>query len=73
MTLAFSGCEESSEKYDQAVRDLEQGSYEYARTGFEECYTEGVLPVRSARGAGIACLRLENYEDAIRWFTEALG
>jgi len=73
LILALSGCEEPSEAYLQAGRDLEQGSYEYALKGYEECCNQGVLPVMSARGAGIACLRMGNYEDAIVWFTRSLN
>ena len=71
--FGLAGCEEPSEAFEQAGRDLEQGSYEYTLQGYEACYNGGVLPVRSARGAGIACLRMGNYADAAAWFTEALG
>ena len=73
MAFSFTGCEEPSETFEQAGRDLEQGSCEYALQGYEQCYNDGVLPVLSARGAGISCLRMNNYEDAISWFTQALG
>ncbi len=73
LMLSLSGCEEPSEAFLQAGRDLEQGSYEYALKGYEECCDEGVLPVMSARGAGIACLRMGNYEDAVLWFTRSLN
>ena len=73
MAFSFSGCEEPSETFEQAGRDLEQGSCEYALQGYEQCYNDGVLPVLSARGAGISCLRMNNYEDAVSWFTQALG
>ena len=73
LMLPLAGCEEPSEGFEQAGRDLEQGGYEYALEGYRKCYEEGVLAVLSARGAGIACLRMGQYEDAIKWFTDALN
>ena len=71
--LCLSGCGEDTEKYDQAVQDLEQGNYEYALTGFEECIAEGLFPERSCRGAGLCCLRQTEYKKAAEYFTDALN
>ena len=72
--LSFAGCDnEKQQIFDEAVRDLEQGSYEYARDEFTTSVNNGVnLPV-SYRGIGICQLRLGNYEEAIQAFTSALN
>ena len=71
--LAFSGCGENTETFDQASQDLEQGNYSYALSGFQQCIDDGLYPARSYRGAGLSCLRQGEYEDAIDYFTGALG
>ncbi len=72
-TLLLSGCGENTEAFDQASQDLEQGNYSYALSGFQQCIDEGILPARSYRGAGLACLRQAQYIDAADYFTEALA
>ena len=71
--LVFSGCGENTETFDQAAQDLEQGNYTYALSGFQQCIDDGLYPARSYRGAGLSCLRQGEFEDAIDYFTGALG
>ena len=71
--LSFSGCGENTDTFDQASQDLEQGNYTYALSGFQQCIDEGLFPARSYRGAGLSCLRQADYEEAIDYFTGALG
>ncbi len=72
--FALAGCnDEKQQVFDEAVKDLEQGSYEYARDEFITSVENGVnLPV-SYRGIGISQLRLGNYQEAITAFTNALN
>lgn len=70
----FSGCGGEQQKiYEQAGKDLEQGSYEYALSGYETSVANEVKLPQSYRGMGIANLRLGNYEAAIEAFTNALN
>ncbi|MBQ8306687.1 MAG: tetratricopeptide repeat protein [Blautia sp.] len=74
MAVLFSaGCGENQEVYEQAGKDLEQGSYEYARSGYEQSAADGIRVMESWRGAGIASLRLGEYEKAAEEFTNALS
>ena len=71
--LMLTGCGGQNKKtYDQAVTDLEQGSYDYALEGYKSSITAGYKSAQSYRGAGIACLHLGNYQDAIDSFGKAL-
>ena len=60
--------------YEQAGKDLSQGSYKYALEEYQSSDPErseaGHSPIA---GAGIASLRLGKYEDAVNSFTEALN
>lgn len=68
------GCAGGQQKlFRQAETDLEQGSYEYALNGFEACAASGERVPESWRGAGIANLRMGNYEAAAENFTSALS
>ncbi|MGN8632333.1 tetratricopeptide repeat protein [Blautia sp. HCP3S3_G3] len=70
----LAGCGgENQEIFRQAEKDMEQGSYEYARQGFETSVSNGWKMAESYRGAGICSMRLGNYEDAIAYFTNALN
>ncbi|MDO4274071.1 MAG: tetratricopeptide repeat protein [Eubacteriales bacterium] len=70
----FAGCGSEKQKiYEQAGKDLEQGSYEYALQGYEASVQNEVKLPHSYRGAGIANLRLGNYEAAAECFTNALN
>lgn len=72
--MSFSGCSRSEIKlYEQANKDLEQGSYEYALSEFLASVQNEVKVAESYRGAGIAELRLGNYENAVEYFTSALS
>lgn len=75
MGLAFlSGCSgEKQEIYEQAGKDLEQGSYEYAIQGYQSCVAKEYKLPESYRGMGLASLRLGDYETAIANFTNALN
>lgn len=70
----LAGCGGEKQKiYEQAGKDLEQGSYEYALQGYEASVANEVKLPHSYRGAGIASLRLGNYEEAAEYFTKALN
>ena len=73
--LLMSGCKASEKQqiYEQAGRDLEQGSYAYALNGFQTSIQNQVHPEMSYRGAGICSLRMGNYEDAVTYLTNALA
>lgn len=67
------GCGGEKQKmYEQAGKDLEQGSYSYALSGYAACVENGVKLPNSYRGAGIANLRMGNYEEAVKNFGSAL-
>ena len=71
--LLLGGCGGEGQKiYEQAEHDLAQGSYQYALEGYQTSVQNGVNLAKSYRGAGIANLRMGNYEDAITCFGEAL-
>jgi tetratricopeptide (TPR) repeat protein len=71
---SVTGCSSEKKKtYEQAEKDLEQGSYEYALQGYAASVENGVNLPESYRGAGIANMRMGNYEDAIVNFTSALN
>lgn len=68
------GCgSEKRKTYEQAGKDLEQGSYEYALQGYAVCVENGTKLPESYRGAGLADFRMGNYEQAIVNFTNALN
>ena len=72
MTLA--GCSaENSRNYKQAAQDLKIGNYEIALEEYETSVAAGVKPAQSYRGAGVAQMKLGNYEDAITNFNNALA
>ena len=73
MTL-LAGCDSEQQKtFNEAVKDLEQGSYEYALDEFTQSVNNGISLAVSYRGIGICQMRLGNYEDAISAFTSALS
>ena len=66
----LTGCStEDTRNYKQAAQDLENGNYETALEEYETVISAGVKLAQSYRGAGVAQLKLGNYEDAItvRW------
>lgn len=65
------GCGGNS-AYQQAKTDLSQGAYQEALQGFETSIGEGDHVAESYRGAGIAQLKLGNYEEAIQYLTQAV-
>ena len=70
----LTGCGSEGERlFQQAGKDLDQGYNVYALEGYEQALEAGAEPSLSWRGAGIANLRLGNYEEAIDAFTTALG
>lgn len=72
--VLLSGCGgEQQDIYEQAGKDLEQGSYEYALAGYEASAANEYKTAESYRGAGIANLRLGNYEAAVSAFSSALN
>lgn len=71
---ALTGCGGQEQKiYEQAGRDLEQGSYEYALKGYETSAANGVRLPHSYRGMGISQLRMGQYKAAAESFTSALN
>ena len=75
LCLGAAGCAggERQRIFDQAGKDLGQGSYEYALSGFEDSITNQYRLAESWRGAGICNLRMGNLEEAIGDFNNALG
>lgn len=70
----LTGCGSEEKKvYEQACKDLEQGSYQYALEGYAASVENGIELPYSYRGAGIANLRMGNYEEATDNFTSALN
>ena len=70
----LAGCNSEQQKtFNEAVKDLEQGSYEYALDEFTQSVNNGISLAVSYRGIGICQMRLGNYEDAISAFTSALS
>ena len=64
--LLLGGCgSEKTKTYEQAGKDLSQGSYKYALEEYQSSIQNGVKLAQSYRGAGIASLRLGKYEDAV--------
>lgn len=73
LLFVLSGCGEDTRSFDQAGKDLEQGSYSYALSGYQDSIAQEVRSTLSMRGAGIACLRMGDYNKAVEYFTQALG
>lgn len=70
----LAGCgSEKQNIYRQAEENLEQGSYQEALTGYEASVSSGYKAAESLRGAGIAKLRLGDYQGAVECFTQALS
>ena len=74
LSLAMlTGCSsENTKNYKQAAQDLEQGNYETALEEYETAISAGVKLAQSYRGAGVAQLKLGNYEEAIADLSNAL-
>ena len=71
--VMLTGCSaENTKNYKQAAQDLEDGNYETALEEYETAISAGVKLAQSYRGAGVAQLKLGNYEDAITDFCNAL-
>lgn len=69
----LTGCSaESTKNYKQAAQDLENGNYEVALEEYEAAISAGVKPAQSYRGAGVAQLKLGNYDEAVTYFSNAL-
>ena len=62
----LTGCGgEKQNTYRQAEENLAQGSYQEALTGYETSVSYSYKTVESLRGAGIAKLRLGDYQGAV--------
>lgn len=71
---AFAGCgSEEMKNYEQAAQDLEAENFDVALQEYEAAISAGVKLAQSYRGAGVANLRLGNYEQAIEDFNHALN
>ena len=69
--LLLGGCgSEKTKTYEQAGKDLSQGSYKYALEEYQSSIQNEVKLAQSYRGAGIASLRLGKYEDAVNYCLE---
>lgn len=73
VSVLMAGCQEEKAIYDQARKDLDQGAYEEAVQGFQEAMERDVHKAESCRGAGIASLKLGDYEEAADYFEQALS
>lgn len=71
-TLAGCSTEEIN-NYKQAQQDLQDGNFQAALEEYEIAVSSGMKPAESYRGAGVANIRLGNYEAAIEDFTQALN
>lgn len=72
--LSVTGCSSEKQKtFEQAGKDLEQGNNAYALEGYEASIADGVKLAQSYRGAGIANMRLGNYDAAAEDFTQAMS
>lgn len=72
-TALLAGCgSEKQNTYRQAEENLEIGSYQEALEGFESLASSGYKTTEAFRGAGIARLRLGEYQAAAESFTQAL-
>lgn len=73
-SFLLTGCGgEKQNIYKQAEKDLEQGSYEYALSGYEASVANEYKLPESYRGVAVTKLRLGDYEGAIAYFTSALN
>lgn len=71
---AFAGCgSEEMKNYEQAAQDLKAENFDAALQEYEAAISAGVKLAQSYRGAGVANLRLGNYEQAIEDFNHALN
>lgn len=72
-TGLMTGCGgEQGKIFSQAETDLEQGNYEAAYEGFSASAEQNYKTAESLRGAGIAALRMGNWQEAIDNFTLVL-
>lgn len=73
MTALAAGCQgKGAAVYEQAKNDLEQGAYQEALQGYEEAIEQDIHTAESLRGAGVAQLKLGEYEEAVSYFQKAL-
>ena len=71
--LLAAGCgKDSSAQYDAGAEALEAGNYAEARTQFEACISAGESLAQAYRGAGIACLRQQDYAQAETYLQQGL-
>ncbi len=74
VALTFTGCgNEQKERYKEAQQDLVQGHYEEALEGFQEAVSNDIHVEEAWRGEGIALLKLNRYEEAMKAFETALA
>lgn len=72
ISLLLTGCGSTGEKTQEAMELVQQLSYEEALLVFEEAESAGENERLIARGRGIACMGLTDYESAIQYFQDAL-
>ncbi len=74
MLMGFSGCGNEYKKiYEQAEKDLDQGMYDFAIEEFRQTIEGNYNVAQSYRGAGVASMKLGDYETAIEYFDYALN
>lgn len=73
MELWQAASTEEINNYRQAELDLADGNFQTALEEYETAVSDGIKVAESYRGAGVANVRLGNYEAAIEDFTQALN
>lgn len=75
LVLSLAGCDSTREirnRYEEGCALLEEGSFEEARTAFEEVVESGVYLAEAYRGIGLAQLYSTNYAEACIAFERSL-
>lgn len=72
--VLFTGCGgEAGDNYKEAEQNLAQGHYEEALEGYKQAVADDVHVTESWRGQGIALLKLNRCEEALKAFETALA
>ena len=69
----LTGCGSGTAKVSEGMQLVETLDYEGALTAFDEAESLSEDGRLIARGRGIACMGLTEYEQAVEYFTQALG
>lgn len=71
--VTMTGCGDKNEYTDRALECVIQQDYQGAVSALDGAKDNNENPVLVARARGIACMGLSEYDDAIRYFEEALS